>query len=72
MIVTKVRGHALLQEGAPFNADGRTANPAGGTGGYGQARCECGATSGTLSSGSERRAWHREHKALIRRETPTR
>lgn len=57
MQVNRLSGHILPNEGR-INA-GRTAE--------GHAVCSCGATSPeSLPSANARKAWHRDHKALIR------
>jgi hypothetical protein len=67
--MSAVRGHALRHEGAPHgrNRDGEWERIGywGGTGGQGHALCECGATSDLLGSSTQRKAWHREHKAHV-------
>ena len=68
---TRLAGHELLNEGAPYTKHGRNSYPARtgyGTGGKGHGKCSCGALSGWLESGSKRKQWHREHKDAIRAE----
>ena len=63
--MSRVPGHELVSEGAPFNADGRSSYPTrwmGGTGGTGRGRCSCGALSDVVDSGAKRKSWHRGHK----------
>lgn len=71
--------HGLRNEGAPFHVSGcdlhhplctgRSPDDAPGrargqgVSGSGHAVCACGETSGHLSSGQQRKAWHRQHKA---------
>lgn len=66
---TIVRGHALRDEGAPYDEHGRPRQTADGGvqhGGTGHALCECGQLSPLLASDRERKSWHRGHKAEIR------
>ena len=73
---TRVSGHTLWHEGMALAAaecqTGPCMNRRGGLGrngvyGEGHACCSCGAVSPHLSSGAERKRWHREHKAEVRR-----
>ena len=71
---TRVPGHALQCEGAPhvMSETGRvirTYNSWGGIGGHGRGLCECGAMSDLLDSAHQRKAWHRQHKANVARES---
>ena len=65
---TRVSGHELLNEGAAFQ---RNPDPArrwplrvehNTVSGVGFGLCSCGARSGVLTSGNQRKAWHRTHK----------
>jgi hypothetical protein len=64
----RVPGHTLIAEGAPFAVVGgaRTTrtNPMG-TGGSGRGLCTCGEWSPMLDSSTQRKQWHREHKAAV-------
>jgi hypothetical protein len=63
-----VKGHTLRGEGAayePHERGGFRAIRNWGTGGTGFAVCTCGVTSEVLSSSTQRRAWHRGHKADV-------
>lgn len=56
--------HALRYNGAPYTPDGQLAHEDSSvTGGTGRALCACGAMSPDLPSGSQRRAWFKDHKA---------
>ncbi len=57
----RVKGHALVAEGAAFSKDGSRViwNS---TSGVGVARCECGATSTAFRTAADRKSWHRKHK----------
>lgn len=67
---TRVPGHELFYEGAAHDADGKRILVIwGGTGGTGRGKCSCGALSPELTSGTQRKAWHRDHKDQIRKET---
>ena len=66
----RVRGHSLVNEGAPFafNESGGI-NRVGtgvGIGGYGRGLCSCGAHSELLDSAYQRKQWHRAHKEEMR------
>jgi hypothetical protein len=66
--MTRVVGHALRHEGAPFDRDGKLIHGGGfiHTSGVGRARCECGAMSEMLQSANQRKAWHRDvHKPAV-------
>ncbi|MDQ8040652.1 hypothetical protein RDI86_02195 [Cellulosimicrobium sp. XJ-DQ-B-000] len=66
---TRLAGHELLWEGAPHEkrANGTFSRRWGqGTGGTGHGLCSCGASSGEMTSGTQRKKWHREHKQQIR------
>lgn len=67
---TRVPGHGLIAEGAAFDADGRRVF-FGGVGGYGHAHCSCGEVSSFLASSTDRKIWHRAHKAGHRSDAPT-
>lgn len=65
---TNIKGHALRSEGKPYvlggdDQDPYVRNQTYQSGGY--ALCECGATSGWLSSDGRRKRWHADHKAQI-------
>lgn len=64
---TRLSGHGLRNEGAPFARDGngwqRLWWP---DGPEGVALCECGATSEVLPSDTARKRWHRDvHKLAL-------
>lgn len=59
-----LRGHGLFYEGAAFDDRGHRVRSQG-TGGTGHGLCQCGAKSDTLTSGGQRRDWHRQHKTDI-------
>jgi hypothetical protein len=65
---TALPGHALRSEGKPYRLagkdDGGLDVRATGSGGYGL--CECGTSSGWLTSDGARKRWHKEHKEAIR------
>jgi hypothetical protein len=62
----RVRGHGLISEGAPYDADGQRIWVHGlGHGGAGRGKCSCGALSPGLSSQPQRRQWHDQHKRDI-------
>ena len=65
---TALPGHALRSEGKPYRLsdpdDGGLDVRAPGSGGYGL--CECGISSGWLTSDGARKRWHKEHKEAIR------
>ena len=61
----KVPGHTLVYEGAPFDNTGKRIGWTG-TGGWGYGRCSCGyASRWEYEFGSERKAWHNEHKRAV-------
>ena len=67
---TRVAGHGLLAEGAPFlrNEEGdwsRVGYLFISTSGRGRGVCQCGKASPILDSSTQRRKWHREHKAEV-------
>jgi hypothetical protein len=67
MKTNRLSGHELEHEGAPFRGDGRKIRAGwGGTGSIGHGKCSCGALSPELTSGTQRKAWHRAHKDEIR------
>jgi len=69
---TRLAGHELHYEGAPHDWKGRPINSVwGGTAGTGRAKCTCGELSPELTSGTKRKAWHREHKYEIRTQQET-
>lgn len=64
---SRLAGHELAHEGAAFKrGDRRGSNVPVNSGwsvsGTGYAVCSCGVTSPVLSSGAQRKQWHREHK----------
>lgn len=71
MIVNRVPGHTLLNEGAPFErvvdevfVRTRRINT-NGVGGEGRGVCSCGTFSDILPSAGRRKSWHREHKKAV-------
>lgn len=65
--MTRLSGHELLSEGAPYDGKKRRISSYyGGVSGEGRALCSCGALSDFLSSANKRKAWHRAHKEEIR------
>jgi hypothetical protein len=68
---TRLSGHELFYEGAAYDAKGkyRVQEIWGGTGGTGSGKCSCGALSPELTSGAQRKAWHRGHKDQVRKGT---
>lgn len=65
-----MKGHALIGEGAPHDDDGNSLlRRWGGTYGDGRAKCTCGEMSWWLTSSTKRKAWHREHKERLRKES---
>ncbi|MET4222810.1 hypothetical protein [Oerskovia enterophila] len=67
--MSRLAGHELWWEGAPHTAKGQLIYRGRiTTGGTGHGKCSCGALSPELPSGTQRRAWHREHKAEITRD----
>ena len=72
--MSRVPGHELIREGAPFEANGRSSYPArwgSGTGGTGRGKCSCGALSEVLDSGAARKNWHRRHKDSVAASGPS-
>lgn len=64
----RIKGHALVSEGAAFNDKGLRITYATAAGNEGRALCECGALSEVLPSGYARRRWHTAvHKPAVRR-----
>ena len=61
---TRVAGHELFDEGSAVDSKGRRIYP-GTIGGTGMARCSCGTKSEVLTSGNQRKAWHRAHKLEV-------
>jgi len=61
--VTRLVGHALWHEGAPYDDRGRRIEYPRTT--EGRAKCECGELSEALPSGAARRRWHADHKADV-------
>lgn len=69
--MSRLAGHELQSEGAPYDSNGKLTNILyGGTSGVGRGKCSCGALSPDLDSGNQRKAWHRDHKDQIRKEQP--
>lgn len=67
--MSRLAGHEPWWEGAPHTAKGQLIHRGRiTTGGTGHGKCSCGAFSPELPSGTQRRAWHREHKAEITRD----
>jgi len=65
--MSRLAGHELAYEGAPFNAKKQRTNwLMQGVRGVGRGLCSCGELSDNLPSGAQRKAWHREHKNTIR------
>lgn len=63
----RLSGHELYHEGAAYDDRGKhRLSLQGGTGGEGKGKCSCGALSPKLTSGTQRKAWHRAHKTEIR------
>jgi hypothetical protein len=68
---TRLTGHGLLNEGAPFLLDITTNPPvlyrmdSNGTSGVGRGRCTCRAMSPEVETAAARRAWHVQHKAAV-------
>ena len=67
---TRLAGHGLRSEGAPFmlNEDGnwaRSSRHFSTVSGVGRGPCECGAVSPLTNSSTDRKKWHREHKAEV-------
>lgn len=60
----RVPGHTLWYEGAPHDDNGRRRGWQG-THGQGRGVCSCGERSDVLTSGYQRKQWHREHKAAV-------
>lgn len=65
----RVKGHGLVREGAAHRQDGCKVcmywfRPRSGSSGEGHGKCSCGALSDHLMSGNQRKAWHKDHKAL--------
>lgn len=68
--MARLSGHELYNEGAAFDDRGKhRISLHGGTGGEGKGKCSCGALSPKLTSGTQRKAWHRAHKAEIQAAT---
>lgn len=61
---TLVKGHTLVREGKPFDADGKRIALMGDRR-YGHGKCSCGALSVGLHSDARRKRWHAAHKAEI-------
>lgn len=65
--MSRLAGHELYSEGAPYDSDGKFVNTNwGGTAGVGRGKCSCGEMSPELPSGTKRKAWHRAHKEEMR------
>ena len=56
-----IKGHGLVGEGAPHDAEGKRIWSVG-TGGEGRGKCSCGELSEVLPSGMARKRWHKTHK----------
>lgn len=69
MVTTqRVSLHPLMNEGAAFDDDGNRKTFGLfvlGVAGEGRAKCFCGEMSEVLPSASQRKAWHRQHKADV-------
>jgi DNA-binding CsgD family transcriptional regulator len=71
VIVPQIQGHGLKHEGAAFEwVEGLTGLEldrvhSNTVSGVGRAWCACGESSGILQSSTQRRSWHRDHKAAI-------
>lgn len=63
-----VPGHSLLQQGAPYEWDGRKWYIVEGK--IGKGLCTCGAPSPTLSNDNQRKSWHRDHREAVVAELP--
>src|SRR5699024_7813455 len=59
---TRLKGHALMADGAAFSQDGERLFP-GKTGGWGHGRCECGIICAETDTRKARVEWHRKHRA---------
>ena len=73
---TRVPGHALWNEGAPFRWGGRIPVRVDrgwrmASSGEGFALCSCGATSDVLQTGAARKRWHAQHKIDVNRRDAT-
>ncbi|WP_159601603.1 hypothetical protein [Agromyces humi] len=68
---TRLAGHTLANEGAPFNDNGARIGYRG-TSGEGRGKCSCGELSDVVASGGARRRWHADHKAEIAAKAATR
>ena len=64
---TRLKGHALMADGAAFSQDGERLFP-GKTGGWGHGRCECGIICAETDTRKARVEWHRKHRAKVARE----
>lgn len=65
----RMPGHELRAEGAPFSSKGYRIMQGGFQGGVGHAKCSCGDLSPVLTSATKRKAWHRDHKEELRKES---
>lgn len=63
--MTRLAGHELRYEGAPFNGQRKRIGAGWSTSGEGRALCSCGALSPVLPSANQRKVWHRQHKGLV-------
>jgi hypothetical protein len=66
--MSRVKGHTLADEGAPYlaNEQGQLERQwklYGGVSGKGRGLCSCGAVSPILPSAYQRKKWHRAHKS---------
>lgn len=68
---TRLSGHELQYEGAPYRLEGRRAVRIDSSyyatrAGEGRGLCSCGAYSKVLPSAAARKRWHAEHKDAVR------
>ena len=63
---TRLSGHMLIREGAPFNLSRKYIGVGWSSSGRGRGLCTCHELSDELNTANERKAWHRTHKAEIR------
>jgi len=64
--IDRLVGHALFNEGAPFDNNGRRIWPGNDPYPQGRGQCECGEKSAVEVSAAARKRWHREHKQAVR------
>lgn len=62
----RLKGHALLGEGAPHGTVSGIRVNYSGVSGEGCGKCECGAMSPNMFSAADRRRWHKQHKEAQR------